>query len=69
VVLRVHDASGRGGELEVPGRRGASVDLRGHELGTFEGRTTLRPHQILTLRLDPHGADDTGPAGSGRLTT
>jgi len=29
------------------------VDLTGAELGPFDGRMALRPHQIVTIRLDP----------------
>jgi hypothetical protein len=53
VVVRVHEPHGRAGELVVHGRRGSVIDLTGAELGPFDGRMTLRPHQIVTLRLDP----------------
>ena len=53
VVLRGHEPAGRPGELRLPGRTGTLVDLRGREVGTFEGAMALRPHQIVTVRLDP----------------
>lgn len=53
VVVRVHEPHGRPGELVVHDRRGAVIDLTGVELAPFEGRLALRPHQIVTLRLDP----------------
>ncbi|MFN7151451.1 MAG: hypothetical protein ACK4V6_18480, partial [Microthrixaceae bacterium] len=53
VVLRVHESTGRAGELVVEDRVGTVVDLTGAELAPFAGRMPLRPHQIVTLRLDP----------------
>jgi hypothetical protein len=53
LVVRVHEAHGRPGELVVDGRTGTVIDLTGAELGSFDGRLALRPHQIVTLRLDP----------------
>ena len=53
IVLRVHEADGNPGELVVEGRTGAVVDLTGAELGPFDGRMALRPHQIVTVRLGP----------------
>ena len=53
IVVRVHEADGNPGELVVEGRTGAVVDLTGAELGPFDGRTALRPHQIVTVRLGP----------------
>jgi hypothetical protein len=35
----------------VVNRRGCVVDLRGRELGTFDGRLGLAPHEIVTLLL------------------
>jgi hypothetical protein len=53
VVVRVHEARGRAGALVVPGRRGTVIDLTGAERATFDGEMALRPHQIVTLRLEP----------------
>jgi hypothetical protein len=53
LVVRVHEMDGVEGVLEVPGRTGQVVDLRSRVLGTFDGSMPLRPHQIVTLRLDP----------------
>ena len=53
VLVRVHEAEGRPGELVVEDRTGTVVDLTGAELGPFDGRMALRPHQIVTIRLDP----------------
>jgi mannosylglycerate hydrolase len=51
LVVRVHEAEGHAGVLEIPGRGGHVVDLRGRVIGPFEERAELRPHQILTVRL------------------
>ncbi len=53
VVVRVHEAHGRPGELVLEGRSGTVIDLTGTELAPFDARTPLRPHQIVTVRLDP----------------
>ena len=53
VLVRVHEAEGRPGELVVEDRTGTVVDLTGAELGPFDGRMALRPHQIVMIRLDP----------------
>lgn len=53
LVVRVHEAAGVPGEVAIEGRRGGVVDLVGNELGPFEGHLALRPHQIVTLRLEP----------------
>jgi mannosylglycerate hydrolase len=53
LVVRVHESVGRAGELVVEDRTGTVVDLTGAEIAPFEGRLPLRPHQIVTLRLDP----------------
>ena len=52
LVVRAHEMDGVAGRLEVPGRTGQVVDLRGRPVETFEGSLELRPHQIVTLRLD-----------------
>jgi mannosylglycerate hydrolase len=52
VVLRGHEPAGRPGELRMPGRTGTLVDLRGRELGGFDASMPLRPHQIVTVRVD-----------------
>jgi hypothetical protein len=52
-TLRVHESTGSAGELVVEGRTGTVVDLTGAELAPFDGRLPLRPHQIVTVRLDP----------------
>ncbi|MHB1139494.1 MAG: glycoside hydrolase family 38 C-terminal domain-containing protein, partial [Microthrixaceae bacterium] len=53
LVVRVHEMDGRDGVLELPGRRGQLLDLRSRPLGPFDGTLALRPHQIVTIRLDP----------------
>lgn len=53
LVVRVHEAHGSGADLVVEGRIGAVIDLTGAELAPFGGRMALRPHQIVTLRLEP----------------
>jgi len=53
LVVRVHEPAGTAGAVEIAGRRGDVIDLRGQVVATFDGRAELRPHQILTVRLDP----------------
>lgn len=53
LIIRVHEPHGAPGELVVSGRRGFIIDLTGTEMEPFDGRTDLRPHQIITIRLDP----------------
>ncbi len=53
MVLRAHEPKGEPGEVVVLGRTGWVVDLLGQQLEPFDGRLELRPHQIVTLRLDP----------------
>lgn len=59
LVVRLHEPSGVAGAVEI--RRGDAattawtgsvLDLRGRVLGLFDGHAELRPHQILTVRLD-----------------
>jgi hypothetical protein len=53
VTLRVHESTGSAGELVIEGRTGTLVDLTGTGVAPFDGRLPLRPHQIVTVRLDP----------------
>lgn len=53
LVVRVHEAHGRHGALTIEGRTGALIDLCGAEVERFDGHVALRPHQIVTVRLDP----------------
>ncbi len=53
MILRAHEPTGVPGELVIEGRRGVQVDLTGKEVGAFDERMPLRPHQIVTLRLEP----------------
>ena len=64
LVVRGHEPSVDPGTLVVPGRTGEVVDLLGRSLGAFDTSMALRPHQIVTVRLDPLTADR---SGSGRL--
>ena len=64
VMVRGHEPFGRPGALLVPGRTGEVVDLLGRSLGGFDTSMALRPHQIVTVRLDPPTADR---STSGRL--
>jgi hypothetical protein len=52
LVLRGHEAHGRRSTLRLD-RPGSVVDLAGAELGRTDGTTSLRPWQIVTVRLDP----------------
>jgi mannosylglycerate hydrolase len=52
LVVRGHEPEGKSGELVIEGRSGAVIDLRGREIEPFDGRLPLRPHQIVTVRLD-----------------
>ena len=38
--------------LGLPGRTGSVVDLRGEVVGPFDGSVALRPHEVVTVRLD-----------------
>ncbi len=53
LVVRGHESAGRPGLLTITGRSGEVVDLLGNRLESFEGSVALRPHQIVTVRLDP----------------
>jgi hypothetical protein len=39
--------------MRIPGRTGQIVDLLGNHLGDFAEELKVRPHQILTVALDP----------------
>ena len=52
LVVRGHEAAGRPGTLTITGRTGEVVDLLGNRLEAFDGTIALRPHQIVTVRLD-----------------
>jgi hypothetical protein len=52
LLVRGHEPHGRDGELVIEGRTGTVVDLRGRFDAAFDGRLALRPHQIVTVRLD-----------------
>lgn len=52
LVLRCHEANGADTALTVD-RTGAVIDLAGDVLGHFDRTLAVRPHQIVTLRLDP----------------
>lgn len=49
--IRVFNPTNEATEVEVPGRHGWLVDLRGAGLAPFEGQFALRPHGIATFRL------------------
>ena len=53
LVVRGHEAAGRPGVMSITGRTGEVVDLLGNRLEAFDGTIALRPHQIVTVRLDP----------------
>lgn len=55
--LRCFNPSDDPGELRIPGRSGAEVDLTGREVARFNEVRNLRPHEIVTLRLEAPGAD------------
>jgi hypothetical protein len=52
VELRVFNPGPTSTRVEVPGRTGWLVDLRGRPLAPFEGGFELRGHGIATVRLD-----------------
>jgi len=52
LVVRLFDPTGGGGPVRLDGWRGVRVDLRGTELGPFDGELVLGPWEIATLRLD-----------------
>jgi alpha-mannosidase len=49
--LRIFNPSPARARVELPGRRGWQVDLRGAPIAPFEGGLELGPQQITTLRL------------------
>lgn len=51
--LRVHNPRPEATVVELHGRRGWLVDLRGRPLEAFDGSFSLRPWGIATARLDP----------------
>ncbi len=53
LVIRCHEPLGHQGWMRVPGRAGQIVDLLGNHLGEFSEELKVRPHQILTVALDP----------------
>jgi mannosylglycerate hydrolase len=53
--VRVFNPTNDTATVELPGRHGWLVDLRGRGLDPFEGRFTLRGHGIATLRLHDDG--------------
>jgi len=53
--VRVYNPTSDEARVEIPGRRGWTVDLRGRGLELFEGEFALRPHGIATFRLHDEG--------------
>ena len=53
LVVRGHEAAGAPGSMTITGRTGEVIDLLGNRLEAFDGTVALRPHQIVTVRLDP----------------
>jgi hypothetical protein len=51
LTVRVFNPTDEPTTVEVPGRRGWLVDLRGRALVPFEGSFPLAPHAIATARL------------------
>jgi hypothetical protein len=54
VEVRVFNPTDRATRVELPGRSGWLVDLRGRPVSPFEGDFDLRGHGIATARLDGH---------------
>jgi alpha-mannosidase len=52
LVVRAHNTRGTVAAFGIADRRGHVVDLRGTEVGPFDGSLELDPHQIITVRLD-----------------
>ena len=52
VEVRVFNPRPEATSVEIPGRAGWLVDLRGRTLAPFEGGFELRGHGIATARLD-----------------
>ena len=55
LVVRVFETTGAPGTVVIEGRCGRVVDLRGRDLGPFDGSLALGPWEIATLRLDGPG--------------
>ena len=53
LVLRCHEPLGQLGNMRIPGRTGQIIDLLGNKRGDFSEELEVRPHQILTVALDP----------------
>jgi hypothetical protein len=53
LVVRVHNPSDEATVVDLGGRRGWLVDLRGRPLEPFDGSFPLRPWGIATAALDP----------------
>ena len=53
LVVRCHEPWGHAARMRVLGRSGQIIDLLGNTLGPFAEELEVRPHQILTLSLDP----------------
>jgi mannosylglycerate hydrolase len=52
IEVRVFNPTDDSTTVELPGRTGWLVDLRGRPVAPFEGSFPLRPHGIATVRLD-----------------
>lgn len=52
LLVRVFETTGAPGTVRVGGRSGRVVDLRGRDLGPFDGELTLGAWEIVTLHLD-----------------
>ncbi len=50
--VRVFNPTNQTVQIEITGRHGWIVDLRGRGLQPFEGSVSARPHEIITLRVD-----------------
>ncbi len=53
LTVRVFNPTDDTVTVEIPGRTGWLVDLRGHAQGPFDTSFPLEPHAIATARLDP----------------
>ncbi len=53
IEVRVFNPGDTAATVEVPGRTGWLVDLRGRPVAPFQGSFDLRPWGIATFRLDP----------------
>ena len=51
LTVRVFNPADNATVVEIPGRRGWLIDLRGRALEPFEGSFPLRPHGIATAQL------------------